>query len=280
MKFNLLNGLIIGILLTSCSSQRYSYNPPAFINPVLTSKGQTDIGILYSSGPADGTGANEGKNNGLDAHGAYAVSDHFSILAGYSWRKEKDNYSEVWNWNGTSSVSDATVKYKRNTIQSGGLYSLLLPKKKTAISLALLLGYNTNTLSEYGRKDNIGYTHFFNSRGTMLSFQPAVNFGMQKNLKLSLINRYTFEKIGSIDTDYTPSEMFEAGLLDLDQKALFYAALGMSFQYNFKKLPWLKINSQFMFSSTGETSKYMRYARGSLYSAGASIDLSSIKGKK
>lgn len=276
MKFLLLSCFVAGVVLASCTSQRYSYNPPAFINPTLTEKGQTDIGILYSTGPADGASSRPGRNNGLDAHTAYAVSDRFAVIGSYSLRAEKDNYYEEWNINGTLFISDATVRYKRNIFQAGGLYSHLFPGKKNGISLSLLFGYTTSQLSERGRKDNTAYDNFFKSRGGLIAIQPTFNFGQQKSLKWSLITRVNILKISWVQTDYTSDQMFDSGLLNLDKETLLYGALGVAAQYQLKKLPWLKFNAQFMFSSSGETDKYMRYARGSLYSGGVSIDLSRL----
>ena len=128
-----LNKLLLGIavamvlIMVSCNTPRYIYSPSAHNVPVLTQKGDSKIGAVYSTnftGEEKRDGALiDNRSRGYDLHGAAAITDHFAVQASYFYRWEKSS-------GGKDSL---TVRYKRNLTEIGLGYYLPVNDKKNVI---------------------------------------------------------------------------------------------------------------------------------------------------
>ena len=129
MKKNLLSSLIFIstiIISASCNTPRYIYSPAAHNVPVLTKKGDSKIGAVYSTN-AVGQEKKDGveidnRSRGYDLQGAVAITNNFAIQANHFYRWEKTE-------GGPDSI---TLKYKRNLTEIGLGYYLPINDKQNA----------------------------------------------------------------------------------------------------------------------------------------------------
>jgi hypothetical protein len=101
------------ILLLSCNTPRHAYSPAAHNVPVLTKKGDSKLGAVYSTnavGPETIADVKiDTRRRGFDLQGAVAVTDNFAIQASHFYRWEKTA-------GGPDSI---TIRYKRNITEIG-----------------------------------------------------------------------------------------------------------------------------------------------------------------
>ena len=93
MKTNLLPLICFIFFAASCNTPRYIYSPSAHNVPVLTKKGDSKIGALYSTNAVgqekkDGVKV-DNRSRGYDVHGAVAITDNFAIQANHAYRWAK-----------------------------------------------------------------------------------------------------------------------------------------------------------------------------------------------
>ena len=127
--FNILLFISILFILASCNTPRYVYSPSAHNVPVLTKKGDSKIGAVFSTNAvgnqAQNSGDNDNSSRGFDLHGAVAITDHFAVQAGHAYRWEET----------TSNRDTVTIKYKRNLTEIGvGYYLPMNDKQNTFFS--------------------------------------------------------------------------------------------------------------------------------------------------
>lgn len=121
------------VIAASCNTPRYIYSPAAHNVPVLTKKGDSKIGAVYSTnfvGQQEQEGNKiDNRSRGYDLHGAVAITDNFAIQASHFYRWEK-----------TAVTPDSLIlKYKRNITEIGLGYYLPINDKKNVFFKFLLV---------------------------------------------------------------------------------------------------------------------------------------------
>ncbi|MEO6255108.1 MAG: hypothetical protein ABIO79_17500 [Ferruginibacter sp.] len=116
------------IFMASCNTPRYIYSPSAHNVPVLTKKGDSKIGAVYSTNAVeqetkDGVEI-DNRTRGFDLQGAVAVTNNFAIQASHFYRWEKTE-------GGPDSI---TIRYKRNLTEVGFGYYMPINEKKMLFS--------------------------------------------------------------------------------------------------------------------------------------------------
>ena len=266
---NFLFLLAVPLCLASCVIRRYTYNPATIYNPVFAKKGESDATVRFTGGPYSATGTSSGHNRGNEVQAAYSVTKHLFIDGTYTHQSEKDAYDSL----GPSMQSGySDVNYERELWQAGAGYYYYFTDERSSIVISSYYGWGSSHIHELGRKDNANYSNFLNYKSQVFSVQPSVNFAVGSLVQPSLILRYTWVNNRDITTDYSADFIESSGLNHIEH--LKYIAFGFNLAVCPKKVPWLKLQGQLLFTSNGETVDYPHYARTYNGSLGLSFDVS------
>ena len=231
--------------LSSCYSNRYIYSASPANNPYFTEKGESKVAAYYSE-TSNNTITDE-YANGWDFHGAYALTDHWAITAGYFNRREKDKYSMMKNDPFDSSI----VNYKRNLLDVGGGYFLPLNKRKT-ITFNLFGGVSFGKFSmedDGFDKNSLTYHRFHTSNVTKWFWQPSINFTPGDYVRFSFSLKSSYVYYRKIETSYTAEELQYFILTDLAKGSFNFFEPSWDFQFGLPQYPWVKIDMIMSFVS-------------------------------
>ena len=263
--------IIIIIAASSCVSRRYIYSASPPNNPYFSKKGQSQLTGYYSSSNSNNLSAEFA--DGFDLQGAYAVSDHWAITAGYFSRKEKDVYN-YYTYN--SSFDSSVVIYKRNLVDLGGGYFFSLNPKNTIIFNAYGgVGFGKFSFDDNGTAGNFAYNRYHSSNITKWFFQPSINFTTGDYFRCAFILKSSLIHYGDIQTSYTVTELSDFSLDKIANKTLYFLEPGLNFQFGIPKYPWVKLDMSI--SSVSYTAQNTLGVRSGNASIGLSFDLSEIK---
>jgi len=267
MKTLVQNFLIISLIsLSACETARYAYSPSAHNVPVLTQKGDGKIGGLYSTNPAtDETYNNEriySHSNGFDAQGAYALSDNWAIQSSYFQRWERT----------TGGPDSVNIKYKRNLAELGGGYYFNMNKRKT-VFFQVLGGAGLGRFSFTDHSINGDYFH--QSNIFKFYIQPAFVFRSKGSFSTSIALRASVVKFNSIKTNYSPGQLSDYILNNLDYRAKFFFEPAFVSSFGFKNVPGLRFEFQGSLSLLAAYDPF-NY-RPANFSVGSYLDFGSLK---
>ncbi len=272
MKKNLLPGftfICILIIATSCNTPRYIYSPSAHNVPVLTKKGDSKMGAVYSTNltgeeTRDGR-AIDNRSRGIDAHGAVAITENWAIQASHFYRWEKSD-------GGPDSV---TVKYQRNLTEIGIGYYMPLNGKKN-VFFQFFVGGGMGKFS-FSDRDKFGY-NFHEANITKIYLQPAMLFKTKGSFTNSVSVRGSIINYRKIKTSYTAGKLNEYNLDNLSNRAKVFIEPAYTGSFGFKNLPGLRFEFQAGLSFL-MARNYVDY-RIINFSAGTWLDIGQLFNKK
>lgn len=261
--------IIVITVLSSCSNPyRYIYTATPPNNPYFIQKGESKLAGYYSNA-SDSHEANTKQSGGWDFQGAYAISNHLALTAGYLNRIETDG-NHVYN------SEDYFIKYKRNLFDIGAGYFLALDnKKKTTINLygGVAFGTFSFTDTEYGASHKSAITKPY--------FQPSLNYSASSNFRMSFGSRFSFVHYGNIETSYSPSQILELNLDLIDDRTIFFFEPAFNVQFGVKEFPAAKVDISFSGTSKPFPTEYVTLrSRTSSFSIGLSFDISKLRKEK
>lgn len=263
---------------SSCYTPRYVYSPAAQNVPLLAEKGDSKLGILYSTSLA-GTKNIDGQTfsgytNGIDVHGAYAISNKYAVQFNHFSRREK-------NGGDFSSYNDSSVlRYKRNLTEIGaGYYTKLGEHKKLLFQVFAGIGLGKFSFTDNGLDAAGAATHNFHQAAiTKLYFQPALMYHNNKRTAVSVSSRFSIIRYHSIKTDYTASQLDGYQLAGLGRSPVVFWEPSFIHALGFKKLPFFRLEYQLGFSIL--MNRRFVDARSFNFSAGLQADVRNLLKKK
>lgn len=271
MKRNLLPCLIFICIIFfagSCNTPRYIYSPSAHNVPVLTQKGDSKIGAVYSTnltGQEERDGAKiDNRSRGFDLHGAVAISDNWAIQANHFYRWEKS----------TGGPDTITLKYQRNLTEIGIGYYLPLSERKN-IFFQFFAGAGLGKFS-FTDKDKNG-SNFHEANITKIYLQPAMLFRTKGSFTNAISLRASIINYRNIKTSYNATQLDDYNLDNLADRAKVFFEPAYTGSFGLKGVPGLRLEFQaglsFLMART-----FVDYRVINL-SAGASIDIGALFNK-
>ena len=265
------NTLFFGIAVTiifiavSCNTPRYIYSPSAHNVPVLTKKGDSKIGAVYSTnftGEEKRDGALiDNRSRGYDLHGAAAITDHFAVQASHFYRWEKSS-------GGKDSL---TVRYKRNLTEIGlGYYLPVNDKKNVIFQFFGGAGFGKFSFTDNSKS---GY-NFHEADITKIYLQPAFLFRSKGSFTSSISLRASIINYSNIKTNYTPTQLSDFNLDNLTNRAKIFFEPAFTGSFGFKNVPGLRFELQGGLSFL-MARNYVDY-RFFNFSAGTWVDIGSL----
>ncbi|MFN8308208.1 MAG: hypothetical protein U0T79_15660 [Ferruginibacter sp.] len=249
--------LLCFVMLASCRSPRYAYSPSAHNVPVLAKKGDSKLGILYSTSPADDV--IDDRSRGIDAQGAIAITDHFAIQGSYFYRWEKTKGGD----------DSATVRYIRNLGELGiGYYIPLTPKKNIIFQLFGGAGIGKFSFTDNSKN---GF-NYHDADITKIYVQPAFIFRSPGSFSSSLSMRTSLIQFRNIKTSYSYNQLSHYRLDSLSDRAKWFFEPAFTGSFGFKGLPGLRIEFQGSVSLLLTHNRYIDY-RFSNFSIGTWFDI-------
>jgi hypothetical protein len=237
------------LTLSSCYTPRYVYSPAAQNVPLLTENGDSKLGMLYSTN-LTGTKTIDnqtyhGYSNGVDVHGAYAISNRFALQANFFSRSEM-------NGGDYSGASDSSViRYKRNLTElGGGYYTRLTRGKSRGLYFQAFAGIGLGKFSftDNGRDNNGGQTlNFHEAKIVKLYIQPAIMFQSKKQVEVAVSSRFSIIKYNKIKTDYDYNQLTIYELADLNNGPVVFWEPAFVNAFGFGNFP-VKIEYQLSLS--------------------------------
>jgi hypothetical protein len=238
MKQNLLPSLIficVMIVAASCNSPRYMYSPSAVNVPVLTKKGDSKLGALYSTNAAGEETIDDeelvSRSRGYDLHGAVAITDNFAIQAGHFYRWEKTE----------GGADSTTVKYLRNLTEIGLGYYLPMNERKSAF-FQIFGGAGFGRFS-FTDMDRFGI-NYHQANITKIYLQPAFVFRSKGSFSNSIGLRLSSINYSKIKTSYTPGQLADYNLDGLNSRAKIFFEPAYVGSFGFKNVPGLRFEFQ------------------------------------
>jgi hypothetical protein len=268
MRKNLLSCLFIVaiiVIAVSCSTPRYVYSPSAHNVPVLTKKGDSKLGAVYSTNLAgeekrDGN-LIDNRSRGVDIQGAVAITDHFAVQASYFYRWEKT----------TGGSDSTTIRYNRNLGEIGIGYYIPLTNKSNVI-FQLFGGAG---LGKFSFTDNAKSGFNFHEAGiTKIYLQPAFLFRSKGSFTSSISLRSSIIQYRNIKTSYSASQLNDYNLDSLGNRAKIFFEPAFTGSFGFKNIPAFRIEFQGGLSFLASR-KYFDY-RIVNFSVGAWVDIGAL----
>ncbi len=271
MKKNLLPIVIfisLTIIAASCNTPRYIYSPSAHNVPVLTQKGDSKIGAVYSTN-AVGQETKDGvkidnRSRGYDLQGAVAITNNFAIQANHAYRWEKT----------AGGPDSTTLEYKRNLTEIGLGYYLPINDKKNAF-FQVFAGAGLGRFS-FTDNDKTG-NYFHQANITKIYLQPAVLFKSKGSFTTSVSVRFSGISYSKIKTNYAANQLSDYYLDDLTGRAKWFFEPASVTSFGFKNLPGLRFEVQGGLSFL-MARNYVDYRKFN-FSIGSWVDMGSIFSK-
>ena len=238
MKMNLSPCLFLTFIIfiaASCSTPRYIYSPSAHNVPVLTKKGDSKIGAVYSNNAVGQEKKNgveiDNRSRGYDLQGAVAITNNFAVQASHFYRWEKTE-------GGPDSI---TIKYKRNLTEIGlGYYLPINDKKNTFFQVFAGAGLGRFSFTDV---DKTG-AYFHQANITKIYLQPAVLFKSKGSFTTSVAVRFSGINYSKIKTNYNASQLKEYYLDDLSGRLKWFFEPATVSSFGFKNVPGLRFEVQ------------------------------------
>ncbi len=266
------------LLLTGCYTPRYVYSPSAHNVPLLTKKGDSKLGINYSSNlPGTKTIDDQvfrGRSNGLDFHSAYAINKKFALQVNHFSRAEKNggNYS--------TTLDSAVIRYHRRLTEIGaGYYTNFNPESNLIFQLFAGIGFGNFNFTDNGKDANqLAYSRFHRAGIAKFYIQPAFQYRNNQKIAAALSSRFSVINFSNIKTDYTPQEQANFELDHISASPVVFWEPAFVNTFGFKKLPGFFLEYQAGLSLL--MSRRFVDARSFNFSLGFHADLPQLLKKK
>ena len=230
------------IAAAACNTPRYVYSPAAHNVPLLTQKGDSKLGVLYSSNSGgDDEIINFGRatSNGVDIHAAYAVSNHWALQFNYFYRHEK-NGDEFNN-------SPTLIRYNRNLTELAAGYFTPVNSQKNIF----FHGYAGAGAGKFQFKDyeingsSLLYRNYHQADIFKFFIQPVLMYQHKKVSSVSISSRFSFLSYNNIKTDYDSSQLalYELAALSRGGAVVFWEP-AFVYAQGLKKFPFLRLELQ------------------------------------
>lgn len=256
--------LSISTLMASCTQPRYVYNPPVRNLHYFKQKGQVKLAADWATGPSrnDG-GGSDSYDHGFDLQAAYAVSDHWALMASYYNRKESDNISIF----SSSSINQySKIDYKRNGYEFAASYFRpLSTTKESFFHLDGGIGFANNSLVDKGTFDSLGMTRNYSDKMSRIFFQPGF-YTILDGFQFGMGARIQWQFFNNVQTSYRPAELAAYSLSGLNQ--IFNFEPYLSIRYSAPSLPWLAGEMQTGFTTVDKG----YYVRAGFFSIGVAVN--------
>ena len=268
MKYNLTPALILVyavFIAASCKTPRHIYSPAAPNIPVLTKKGDSKIGAVYSTNPV-GQQTKDGieidnRSRGYDLQGAIAITNNFAIQAAHAYRWEKTE-------GGPDSV---TIKYKRNLTEFGlGYYLPVNDKGNTFFQIFAGAGLGRFSFTD---NDKTG-AYFHQANITKIYLQPALLFKSKGSFTTSVGLRFSGINYSKIKTNYSASQLEDYHLDNLTGRMKWFFEPATVSSFGFKGIPGLRFEVQGGLSFL-MANNYVDYRKVN-FSIGTWVDMGSL----
>lgn len=238
MKTNLLPALIficLTIIATSCDTPRYIYSPSAHNVPVLTKKGDSKIGAVYSTNAVGQETEDDveidNRSRGYDLQGAVAITNNFAIQASHAYRWEK-----------TEGGPDSTdLKYKRNLTEFGLGYYLPMNNKQNAFFQVFAgAGFGRFSFTDV----DITGSYYHQANIAKIYLQPAVLFKSKGSFTTSVAVRFSGIGYSKIRTNYSAIQLDDYYLDNLTGRMKWFFEPATVSSFGFKNVPGLRFEVQ------------------------------------
>lgn len=263
--------VLICIIFTaaSCNTPRFIYSPAAHNVPVLTKKGDSKIGAVYSTNAVGNESVNDVKvdnrSRGYDLHGAVAITNNFAIQAAHAYRWERT----------TGGPDSITIKYKRNLTEIGlGYYLPVNDKRNTFFQVFAGAGLGKFSFTDFDKTGN--YYHQANI--TKIYLQPAILFKSKGSFTTSVAVRFSGISYSKVKTNYSASQLSDYDLQDLTGRSKWFFEPASVSSFGFKGLPGLRFEVQgsLSFLMAREYRDYRKFN----FSIGTWLDIGQLFTKK
>ena len=244
------------------------YSPSAHNVPVLTKKGDSKIGAVYSTNAVGQERKNgieiDNRSRGFDLQGAVAITNNFAIQAGHAYRWEK-----------TAGGSDSiTIKYKRNLTEIGlGYYLPINDKGNTFFQVFAGAGLGRFSFTDVDKTSN----NYHQANITKIYLQPAILFKSKGSFTTSVALRLSGISYSKIKTSYNASELNDYHLDDLSGRSKWFLEPASVSSFGFKNVPGLRFEIQAGLSFL-MARNYVDYRKFN-FSVGTWLDMGSIFSK-
>ena len=271
MKKNLLPTLIFIcsiIFIEACNTPRHIYSPIAHNVPVLTKKGNSKLGAVYSTN-AVGQETKDGvkidnRTRGYDLQGAIAITNNFAIQTAHAYRWEKTE----------GGPDSTTIKYKRNVTEFGlGYYLPINDKKNTFFQVFAGGGLGKFSFTDV---DKTG-AYFHQANITKIYLQPAFLYKTKGSFTTSVALRFSGINYSKIKTNYSASQLNDYHLDDLTGRMKWFLEPASVSNFGFKNVPGLHFEVQAGLSFL-MAKNYVDYRKFN-FSIGSWVDIGSLFGK-
>ncbi|HEX8316736.1 MAG TPA: hypothetical protein VF609_17190, partial [Flavisolibacter sp.] len=200
---NLLLYFSIIVLLSSCTQRRYIYAAAKNNTPSLQKKGDSRLNASFSFGKARGTG-DSSVNYGYDIQGAYALTNHFALMASYYSRRESDVMDE--GYRRAVLITSSFVNYRRHLLEAGAGYFDSIDKN-AVFNVYAGAAFGKLSLDDVGLMDSIRYARFFNANVRKYFIQPGVSFFNRSQGSFNLNLRLSLLQFNTTSTGYSDREL-------------------------------------------------------------------------
>ena len=283
MKLHFCLLIITVTLFSSCWKPAYRniYASQAANINYFKQKGDSKLTGYYS-------GDGKSKNDGYNIQGGYAITNHWALMAAYTFKQEHQTYRydsvrfrPIGFGTYEANIFDSSViNYKRNTFELGLGYILPLNHRKT-ITYNLYLGISEGkySISDAGLDSkNKNYNRFYNNKITKYFVQGSFNFMPIDLVHFSIGGKISFLNYFSVNTSYDSSELSYFFLDKIPNKTFTIWEPYFNLQFALPKYPWIKMDGQISFCST----LYAQYPRTKTFngSVGLTIELNKLLKKK
>jgi len=260
------------LILASCYTPRYVYSPAAHNVPVLTAKGDSKLGINYSTNIAQKAKNSDktfdSKGAGIDVQGAYAISKNLAVQASYYWRSERNEGNYLFN-----ATDESILRYRRNLTEAGlGYYSKIDGRGISWFQIFGGIGMGDFKFTDKPIPNSINASEFFYKTSvTKYYLQPAVMILYNKLISISFSSRFSLLKFHNVRTDYSSTQLNNYKLDSLTHRPVVFWEPAVINSFEFKKLKGVKFEYQLGLSLL--TSKSFVDARAFNFSAGIFVDI-------
>lgn len=236
------------LFLQSCTLFRYAYSPTIQNVPGFTGKNESRITAVIAS-PASGT------ENNFAFQGAYAITDHFAITAGYNGTAKSQDELTFTNSNGSSQKD--VVKYNRNSADFGaGIFYPVSKDNKAFFEVYAGYGFGSNKITDM--TDNTT-TYYHNSDINRVYLQPVLSIHTSALFTISTSLRFTSIGYRNINTNYSAGDLSSYSLDAIAAKRLFFIEPALVISGGIKDAPWVRLQGQINLSLlTGEATTNYR----------------------
>ncbi|RYD72362.1 MAG: hypothetical protein EOP53_22060 [Sphingobacteriales bacterium] len=229
------------LLQSSCNTPRYVYSPAAHNVPMLTQKGDSKLGVLYSSnsgGDDDIINFGPSRSDGIDVQAAYAVSNHWAMMFNYFYRHEKNGD----DFNSTP----ALIRYNRNLTELGAGYFTSINSNKSVFFHA----YAGAGAGKFKFKDyqingtTLQYRNFHQADVFKFFLQPAIMYQYKKISSVAVSSRFSILNYTNIKTNYDSSQLALYELATLKNGPVVFWEPAFVYAQGLKKFPFIRLELQ------------------------------------